>query len=595
MKFFGFFNPNLKEPLIPDSFKITSGIYSDGNLKILEENNRRLFLFGNVYHIPDHRIDPANTQNTLRAILDYYILKGEAGLISIDGEFTLLIFNGQDLRIFRDFKGAGPQIFYNEHGYSNDLRLLMNVTGHSATPDYTAHSFFLTLGYVPPEKSGIEGIYRLRCGHLLKHGNLQTAVRMIDDPAYTIAKVDPNIGADALSERYLGLHTQSIRDRISGKNNISLLMSGGYDSGGNLAGIREIYTGPLHSYTISFRDNPHSELEYVRIMAKEFNSELTHYEIQGSEIEFLPDIVSQTGIPFQESGLMINYLVMKSAGADHPGIVLGGDGNDQMFGTGAKELAIKLMMNRTGLVAGQKILEAVFGTIESGNFFKRLNFYNRKIDDVVYPDRWGFPTSQLVYPTLEKDVIRIDPVYTWSYKKLYENRRINVDLAHTAFNIILFKASRMAELFDVPLTFPYLARPVFEFVNSLPVELRIFGSTADIRKGKGIAKYIHKKTYKGRMPQQITSRKKQGGFVPLSIFFQNPDRNRDFFDMIEKSALLDSLLKNKSQAVSSLRNAIHDKNIWFWYQQVHFSRLFNMIVLATWEKMVLENKNPGRI
>jgi asparagine synthase (glutamine-hydrolysing) len=595
MKFFGFFNSNIKESTVPDDFTKVAGIYANGNPLVFEAENRALILLGNVYHLPGHRIDPANMNATLKAILDHYISNGETGLTSIDGEYTLLLFNGQDIRIYRDFKGAGPQVFYNEHGFSNDLQLLMKVTGHSATPDNTALSFFLTLGYVPPEKSGINGIHRLRCGYLLKYGNLQTEVKKIIDPAYTIEKVDKKVSADELSDKYFRLHTQSIQNRISGKNKIGLLLSGGYDSGGNLAGIRDIYTGPLHSYTISFKDNPHSELEFVKIMAKEFNSELTNYEIHGPEIEFLPDIIRQTGIPFQESGLMINYLVMKTAGADCPDIVLGGDGNDQMFGTGAKELAIKLMMNRTGLVAGQKILEAACGSLESGNFFKRMNFYNHKIDKVVYPDRWGFPPSQLVYPTLEKEVIRIDPVYTWSYEKLYENRRINVDLAHTAFNIILFKASRMAELFDVQLTFPYLARPVFDFVNSLPVGLRIFGTTSDVRKGKGVAKYIHKRTYKGRMPQQITSRKKQGGFVPLSIFFQDQNRNRDFFDMIEKSALLGSLIKNKTQAVKTLRNAIHDKNIWFWYQQVYFSRLFNMVVLATWEKIYLENKQIDRI
>ncbi|MBM3435593.1 MAG: hypothetical protein FJY07_05165, partial [Bacteroidetes bacterium] len=485
MKFIGFFN-DAKQGELPSGLKKFNGIYSAGEPPCVEFNNYRLILLGNVYHIPGHTVDPADIQNTLKAILNIYISKGNEGLMMIDGDFTLIIFHDQITRIFRDFKGTGPQIFYNENGYSNDLKLLLEVSGHSLSPDTTALSFFLSLGYIPPEKSGIKGIHRLKSGHLLKHENLQTEIKKVKDPAYTIDKVDKNLTADQLSEVYLRLHTESIQNRIQGKQKIGLLLSGGYDSGGNLAGIREIYKGPLHSYTISFKDNPHSELEFVKIMAKEFDSELTSYEITGPEIEFLPDIIKQTGVPFQESGLMINYLVMKAAGGGHPDIVLGGDGNDQMFGTGAKELAIKVFMNRTGLFAGQKILEAACGGLESGNFWRRLNFYNRKIDHVVYPDRWGFSPKQLVFPTHEKDVIKMDPILTWSYEKLYENRRINVDLAHTAFNIILFKASRMAELFDVRLAYPYLARPVFNFVNSLPLEFRIHGTFNEICKGKGI-------------------------------------------------------------------------------------------------------------
>jgi asparagine synthase (glutamine-hydrolysing) len=594
MKFIGFFNDQNKAE-VPSGFVKYQGIYSTHQPLFTEAGNQKLILFGNVYHIPGFKTDSADTQSLLKKILSIYLVQGNEGLMSIDGDFTAVIYNGHETRIYRDFKGTGPQVFYNDHCFSNDLRLLMQVGTHPAEPDDKALSFFLTWGYVPPGKSGIKGIRRLRNGHLLRHAHHHIEIKKVNDPAYTIEKVSRQSNPDELSERYFDLHKESISNRITGKQKIGLLLSGGYDSGGNLAAMRSIYQGPLHSFTISFKDNPHSELEFVRIMAKEFNSELTNYEICGPEIEFLPEIISQTGVPFQESGLMINYLVMRAAGASHPDIVLGGDGNDQMFGTGAKELAIKLLMNQTGMVAAQKILKAVCGNMESGNFWKRVNFYNRKIDKVVYPDRWGFPPNQLVYPANEKEVIIIDPVFTWSYENLYENRRINVDLAHTAFNIILFKASRMAELFDVQLAFPYLARPVFEFVNSLPIGFRIHGTVKEIRQGKGIAKFTHKKTYKSRMPQQITNRKKQGGFVPLSIFFGNDKRNNDFFGMIEKSGLIGHLLKDKKTALRTLQNSIHDKNIWFWYQQVYFSRLFNLVVLATWEKMVIENKQLDRI
>lgn len=41
----------------------------------------------------------------------------------------------------------------------------------------------------------------------------------------------------------------------------------------------------------------------------------------------------------------------------------------------------------------------------------------------------------------------------------------------------------------------------------------------DIARGRGTAKYLLKHHYKSLLPEAITSKKKQGGFAPMPLFF----------------------------------------------------------------------------
>lgn len=589
MKFFGITKEQIIEDKLLSKYVDLNKLFVSEKPAHFNAGDQQFYLFGNVYKVPEK--GPVGSQHeALQMLAEYLNEKQLKALNKVDGEFTLIINKGEEITIYRDFKGTGPQIFYNSEIFSNDLKLLLDIRKDAPEPDYQALSFFLMLGFTPPDLTGLKDIKRLPGGHVLQYSSQGMLVKKLED-TISANNLNGHGSVDDYSKTFFNIHTDAIRNRINGKNNIGLLLSGGYDSGGNLAGIRNFYDGPLKSYTVSFKNNPHSELEFVKLMAKTFKADLVNYEIDGSEICFLPEIVKHTGIPFQESGLMINYLVMKTAGKDNLDIVLGGDGNDQLFGTANKELAMKLFSLNSGISMLQKVLSSMIGKNENSTFTQKLNLYNDKIQNVVFPDHWGFNANQLTNTLDIRKIINLDKVYTTSYEKIYENRRKNIDIVITAFNVILFKAARMAELFNVPLSFPYLSREVYEFVNTLPMEMKIHGTFRELLKGKGVSKYIHKYTYKPLIPQQVTGRKKQGGFVPLAMFFTNDERNKDFFHLIEKSELLNSLLKDHKQEIEVLRKTVNNPETWFWYQQVYYSRMFNMMVLAIWEKLYLQKEN----
>ncbi|GAB4317821.1 MAG: hypothetical protein Kow00127_09710 [Bacteroidales bacterium] len=595
MKLYGIFREHTTRRKFPDGFRNFSGIMADQEPLVYHTENHRYILCGHIYSVPGYGEEYPDDLKALQDVSALYESSGESSLVTVDGDFTLFIFNGVDIKIFRDFKGTGPQIFYSGDYFSNDLILLTRLHEHLPEPDFETLTFFLMFGYIPADSTGLTDIRRLPGGYILKYGQGAPQVYPADKTGLTSYHKNGKSHENEFIEAYTELHKKAIKNRISGKEKISLLLSGGYDSGANLAALREFYDGPLTSYTVSFRNHPFSELKYTRILADKFGSDLVNYEITGEEIAELPGIVKQTGIPFQESGLLINYLVTKTVAKDQPDVVLGGDGNDQLFGTANRELAMKFLTQLTGINALQKLFAVSMGANESGSLFQKLNLFNDKIDNIILPDHWGFRSGQLLYdPKVEKHIHR-DKVFTTHFEQLYENRRKNIDINQTAFQVILFKASQMAQLHGVHLTFPYLARELHDFVNVLPLELKIHGSVLEMMRAKGVSKYLHKKAYRDKLPPEVNNRPKQGGFVPLALFFKDEGRNEEFFRMIENSRLLCELLSNKGHEIKKLRTALKDKNPWFWFQQVHLSRMLNMLVLAIWEKLILEQQDVDTI
>ena len=123
----------------------------------------------------------------------------------------------------------------------------------------------------------------------------------------------------------------------------------GYDSGANLAALRQIYSGKIHSYSIGFKEDSWSELPQARCMSEFFQTQHHEYQIDGSEIKVLPEIIKFMGDPFVEGGLMVNYCAMRMIDSSKPSIILGGDGSDQYFGTSGREIAIHALSAKYGI------------------------------------------------------------------------------------------------------------------------------------------------------------------------------------------------------------------------------------------------------
>ena len=599
---YGFFD---KKNNILDALNTDVEMESHSNLAFKNFNvfsdSDVLLLFGGIVYNKKELNEFLGTKNKKDAELLYLLFQKESflGFKRINGKFLIIVQNKDTTWVARDRYGQGPLFYYNNDFFTNLFWQLKNFKGFEYKPNADALANYLMYSYIPSPLTSVQGLNKLSGGHVLiknKMGEFKVEeLYPFADFSSGRVQMDEH---EALEE-YDRLFKRSIKMRIDGCDTVGALLSGGYDSGGNISYIPEVHTGKIKTYSIGFKDNPFSELKYAKMMADKFGAEHNEYLMDGSEIESLPFLVRNMGDPFSESGWMLNNSAMKLVHDKDLPVVLGGDGSDQLFTAALREIAYRYKFKKKALEPVQKL----FGSVSENNFFEKDNiffkarFHNDKILNILAPDHFGFrkyQTEQLLgqsfapHPTLDSI-----PKKFKTFDELFNIRNYYVDIKQNSTEVIIYKASRMSQLYDVNLAFTYIDEDVLKFVTSLPRHLKAKGSIDDLAAGKGISKYLLKAMIKPRLPEAVTSRKKQGGFSPLQIFFNDDRKRKKMYDFVLASDISKSFLNRALlQKFFNAYDASVAGNYWFWYKQTMANRLVNIMVISLWwEIFVNDNYN----
>ena len=579
------------------SFKSTFSSLLSGNYNSLtgfecyEQGDVKLFLNGRFYN------------DSPATFLSKYIQTGNQAFKVIDGDFTIVIISASKISVLRDRHGVGSQVFYSKDFFTSNLLDYTELESFQCKPNYEALFIFLSIGYVPSPLCSLGGVNKLGAGYLLTvDKSSQTTIDIFPANDYLQRVSTVKLTIDEATEEYERLHKKAIKERIGNESKIGLLLSGGYDSGGNISALRDVYSGDITSFSIGFKNNQWTELPLAKILSEKYKSTHYDYEIDGSEIMNLPQIIATTGDPFQEGGLMVNYTAMElvNKSGEKPDLILGGDGNDQHFGTSGKELALHWKLKQNGGQILQNIFDFVgnLSAFDKDNILFRSEFHNRKILHIQQSDVFGFTKHQVNninsvgYNIREFGYLNNHPKKFNNFDEFFYNRNLNVDIKQVINEVILFKSSRMSELFNTNISFPYMSTELYDFLNTLPVDYKFHGTLEELSKGKGVSKYLHKKYLKPKLPTEITSRKKQGGFAPLPIFLKNNEQRKTLFAFIRQSDMVKQLFK--FQAIDKLLEqydaTANGSSYWFWYQQVKGNQIINLLTLAVWWEMFINKK-----
>lgn len=568
---------------------------------IYERHDLRIFFYGTLYNrdVFHASLDDTNA----KLVADAYLKDRHLAFARLDGSFTIIYYTEAECGIVRDHHGMHIPVYYTKKGEfaTSPITLSENFT-ISCRPDKKSLSNFLQSGLLSKSNSTFQDIFRLEAGQMIYLNNdciycVNTFQQDYADVKTVVGK-KPDI--EFYSHEYGKLHAEAIRRRIGDSRHVGILLSGGYDSGANLAALRSIYDGEIDSYSVGFKGDNWTELPLARIMSQTFNTRHHEYEIDGTEINALPDIVDFLGEPFVEGGLMVNYCAMRMIGQDKPEVILGGDGSDQYFGTSGREVAMHYLVARNCMCP---IIKGMYKLLNREAFDKdgklyRVRFHLDKILNILEGDRFGFSDFHmrklLRYPNQDfSPTLKIKPD-THSFAHLYAQHALFSDIDIVINRVILYKASRMAKMFDNNLTFPYMDLNLYHFLQELPVCLKCKGDTVlDIARGHGIAKYLMKYHYGSLLPEAITSKKKQGGFAPMPLFFRDPVQRARLKEFILSAAVTRDFLNHAAVEcflTNYDREAMQERS-WFWYRQNRALQYFNMLTLAVWWERFIEKKN----
>ncbi len=584
-----------------DRYRYFESIVTDRECLSYKGNGFSLFFAGYLYNRDDLARKYNITADTTADLLGkLYQNLGESSFYEYDGQYTVIVYDRDKTLIYRDFFGAGPSVYYTDEYFASSLKTLTDVKGFQCEPNIESFACFLHLGYIPAPDTALVGVRKLSGGQLLTYSARQIHIdNTLTRNNFVTSHGTSSLSFDEAMHEYDRLHRQSIDRRIENARSAGILLSGGYDSSGNIIRLCESYNGPVSTFSIGFKNSKWNELPLTKLLSQRYNTRHHEYEIDGSEIDDIPALIGELGDLFQESGMMLNYLVMRMVKQNPVDVVLGGDGNDEIFGEGAHEMAYYYTFERYKMNGVLNFLNSVCGMriFDANSSLFRIKFHVNSIAEVLQSKSFGFEKrdiKKLIQAPLKNyglSYCKSFPSEFDSFRELYLSKNYMLDIEQTLRQIIAFKASSMARLFGQHLTFPYISLEMRRFLQTLPYTYKSKGTVKDWRQGKGMSKYVHKMALADKVPAGIAT---QGGFTPLPLFFADAEKREEMKRIILGSDIMSSVLNKKSVSDSLNR---YDKfaagsGRWYWQQHIEAFKFFNLLVMTLWWEQVV-NKHKG--
>ncbi len=282
--------------------------------------------------------------------------------------------------------------------------------------------------------------------------------------------------------------------------------------------------------------------------------------------------------------MFINYKLTQSINPKHYDVVIGGDGNDQFFGTSSREIALNVFSRKSGLYLFQKLFQYV-SPLLSG--MERFKFHNNGILHSNELQDFGFSNTEL--NRLFNDKSRSnknqkEQQEMLNFNKQYLWRNYFTDLNKSGLQVIIHKASRLSTLAKLNLAFPYADEKILSFLNTLPVKYKVGGSFKELLLGKGQSKFLFKQYLKDKLPSAIANKKKQGGFTPLGIYLDDKAFRMKLYTFIKQTFSEISFFNEKEldKIIEAIDKSLNDKGVWFWHTQKQQIKLMYLLVISMW-------------
>ena len=318
-------------------------------------------------------------------------------------------------------------------------------------------------------------------------------------------------------------------------------LSGGTDSSTVTGILTELHGEPVDTYSIGFEAEGYDEMAYARIAARHFKSRAHEYYVTPRDVAAaVPLIASAYDEPFGNASAVPTYYCAKLAREDGCGLLLAGDGGDEIFGGNAR-------------YARQKIFEAYWrvpsalrrGLIEpllfSGDWVERTAPL-RKARSYVQQARVPLPDRVESYNLLEREALAevfapeflaaIDPhqprdiardVYRRTASRSMVNRMMHLDLKDTLADNDLRKVNGMCELAGIRVRYPLLDDDLVAFSGRL----------TPAQKVKGLRlRHFFKDALRDLLPPETIAKSKHGFGLPFGLWME---RNATLREMANES------------------------------------------------------------
>jgi asparagine synthase (glutamine-hydrolysing) len=448
------------------------------------------------------------------------------------GMFALAIHDRRDGTLFlaRDRMGQKPLYYAETAGafvFGSELRALRQHPAVSSRVDRRALWKYLAYEMVPSPLSILEGVFKLPAGHRLtvRGGRIHSRSsyhRLGYSPKHTLSASD----AGATLWEHL---TRSVESQLMADVPLGVFLSGGVDSSSIVAAVRAVDPGrPLHTFSIGMDDPSFDESAHAAEVARFFETDHHAHSFSAAELRDttaeLPRLLDE---PLADASILPTFLLSRFARGAVT-VALGGDGGDEVF-AGYDTFRAHRVADWYGRLVPAPVERAVIAPLVGGlpvstanmSFDFRARQFLRGARLPEPARTWGWMCSFLpgeLGQVLTREALEGLRVDDQLFGEAFEldreaaaehsiDRQIHVLLRTYLAEDILTKVDRASMAVSLEVRAPFLDHGLVDWANRLPPTLKF-------RDGRG--KWILREVLRGRVPETVLKRPKQGFGIPLS-------------------------------------------------------------------------------
>jgi asparagine synthase (glutamine-hydrolysing) len=489
-------------------------------------------------------------------ILHLYEERGLDFVNDIEGDFAIALWDAElaQLVLVRDRVGVKPLYYYQKDGrliFASEIKAILKHPQVTAEIDEESLYHYLTFLTTPAPQTLFRDIHKLPAGHMLLIKRDGTAeLKQYWDPLpehVTEQRSDEEHQAEILR-----LLRESIRKRMMSDVPFGVFLSGGVDSSANVALMSELMSQPVRTYTVGFEDNSElNELDAARDVSKRFQTD--HHEVMIGQSEmrkFLPDLIFHQDEPLADPVCVPLYYVSKLARETGTIVVQVGEGADEIFAgydwfrkyvrineffwQQAEKAPISL--RRSLAAIARPLMEASFNKRTAIELTRRLGageplfwggaivfdeeFKHRLLARETKTHLNGLSSYSAVKPHLDH-VAAARPESDFAARMSYLELKLRLP------ELLLMRVDKMTMATSVEARVPFLDHHLIEYAMSLPVDLKIKGTSG---------KHILKRALEKVLPEDLLYRPKRGFGAPIREWFRG-ESGAELSDLIMNSSM----------------------------------------------------------
>ncbi|MGB1251864.1 MAG: asparagine synthase (glutamine-hydrolyzing) [Candidatus Promineifilaceae bacterium] len=268
-------------------------------------------------------------------ILHAYEEWGDEHVQRLRGMFAYAIYDRREaeprLLLVRDRLGIKPLHYAWEDNnllFASELKGILAADRVSTSVNRSAIWEYLTYGYIPAPKTIYQSIHKLPAAHLLVYERQQITIRRYWElPAVEARSVSLPEAIEQLDEQL----KEAVKLHLISDVPLGVFLSGGVDSSAMTAYTSAVSAEKIHTFSIGFDVAAHSEIEYARQVAQQYDTVHTEYTVGAGDVQtMLPRVVTMYDEPFADGSAVPTFFLSQQT-RQSATVAISGDGGDELF------------------------------------------------------------------------------------------------------------------------------------------------------------------------------------------------------------------------------------------------------------------------